>query len=126
MNSDKKFELLHTTQIVNPHCTILDDYTKVDSNTCTSIVSSSTNFSLELTNTQIWTLYFDGFGNKEGPSVGCLPIDPHGNKMMLICCLEFDCTNNVIEYEALLQRLKKSLDLQGKSIEVFGDSQIVI
>ena len=50
LNLDKKFELLLTTQIVEPHCTIVYTYTKVDSSTCTGIVS---NFSLEITNPHI-------------------------------------------------------------------------
>ena len=45
--------------------------------------------------------------------------------MMIACCLEFECTNNVAEYEALVQGLRKALDLQVKYIEVFKDSQIV-
>ena len=102
MNSNKQSEPLHTTQIVEPHYTIVDDCTKVDSNTCTYIISGSTNFSLGLTDPYIWTLYFDGSRNKEGAGVGCLLIDLHGNKMMLTCFLEFDCTNNVVEYEALV------------------------
>ena len=44
---------------------------------------------------------------------------------MIACHLEFECTNNVAEYEALLQGLRKALDLNIKCIEVFGDSQIV-
>ena len=48
-NSNKQSELLHTTQIVDPHYTILDDCTKVDSNSCKNLVSSSSNFLLELT-----------------------------------------------------------------------------
>ena len=50
---EKQSELLHTTQIVKPHCTIVDTCTKVDSNNCTNIVSSSTNFSLELADPNI-------------------------------------------------------------------------
>ena len=70
-------------------------------------------------------LYFDGSRNKEGEGVGCLLIHPHGNRMMITCNLEFECTNNVAEYEALMQGLRKALDLQVKCIEVFEDSQIV-
>ena len=55
----------------------------------------------------IWTLYFDGSTNKEGVGAGFLLIDPHGNRMMIACCLEFESTNNVVEYEALLQGLGK-------------------
>ena len=80
---------------------------------------------LELTNPNIWTLYFDGFRNKEGASVGCLLINPDGNIMMIACRMEFEHTKNVVEYEALMQRLRKELDVQVKCIEVFRDSQIV-
>ena len=45
---------------------------------------------------------------------------------MLACLLEFNCTSKIVEYEGLIQGLKKALDLQVKCIEVFGDSQIVI
>ena len=125
-NSYKQSELLHTTQIVEPHYTIVDNCTKVDSNTCTDIVSSSTHFYVELIGPHIWTLYFDGSRNKEGSSVGCLHINPHGNKTMLACRLEFDCTNNVAKYESLVQVLRKASNLQVKCIEVFSDSQVVI
>ena len=46
-NLDKQFELLHTTHIVKPHCTIVDSCTKLDFNNCTDVFSSSTNFSVE-------------------------------------------------------------------------------
>ena len=82
-------------------------------------------FLLELTGPNIWTLYFDGSKNKEGAGVGCLLIDPHVNKTMIACHLEFECTNNVVEYEALKQGIRKALDLQVKCIEVFGESQIL-
>ena len=45
---------------------------------------------------------------------------------MITCFMEFECTNNVAEYKALTQGLKKASDLHAKCIEVFGDSQIVI
>ena len=69
-------------------------------------------------------MYFDISKNPQGVDVGCLLIDLHGNRTMITCHLEFECTNNVAEYEALVQGLKKALDLQVKCIEVFGDSQI--
>ena len=108
---NKQSELLHTTQIVKPHCNIVEDCTKSDTNNCKDLVSSSSNFLLELTDPNIWTLYFDRSRNKEGAGVGCLLIDLHGKKMMIACRLEFECTNNVAEYEALVQGLKKALDL---------------
>jgi ribonuclease HI len=67
-----------------------------------------------------------GLNHDEGVGVGCLLIDPKGNKTFIACRLEFDCTNNIAEYEALLQGLKKAIDLDIKSLVVFDDSEIVV
>jgi ribonuclease HI len=75
---------------------------------------------------QIWSLYFDGSKSKEGAGAGCIIIDPTGNKTLLTCRLEFECTNNVAEYEALLQGLRKALDMCIQNLIVFGDSEIVV
>jgi ribonuclease HI len=48
-----------------------------------------------------------------------------GNKTLIACRLEFDCTNNVVEYEALIQGLRKAIDLKVKKIKVIGDSEII-
>ena len=105
-------ELLHYAQIVEPNCTLVD--------------ITSTNFCIEITDPNLWTLYFDSSKNKEGAGVGFFLIALHENRIQLACCLEFECKNNVDEYEALIQELWKSIDLNIKCLEVFGDSQIVI
>jgi ribonuclease HI len=75
---------------------------------------------------QIWTLYFDGSKSQEGSGAGCILIDPKGKQSFLSCRLEFECTNNTVEYEALVQGLKKSIDLNIKELKVFGDSEIIV
>eukprot|EP00253_Pinus_taeda_P033995 PITA_33995 len=45
---------------------------------------------------------------------------------MLSCRLEFECTNNTVEYEALVQGLYKAIGLNVQYLKVFGDSEIVI
>ena len=70
-----------------------------------------------------WHLYFDESRSKEGAGVGCMLLDPAGNKFMLSYRLEFLCTNNTAEYEALIQGLKKELDLKVKVLIAFGDSE---
>eukprot|EP00253_Pinus_taeda_P027969 PITA_27969 len=45
---------------------------------------------------------------------------------MLTCRLEFDCTKNRAEYEALVQGLYKAIGLDVKYLKFFGDSEIVV
>jgi hypothetical protein len=75
---------------------------------------------------QIWSLYFDGSKSKEGAGAGYVIIDPVGNKTLMACRLEFECTNNTTEYEALLQGLRKALDMNIQNLTVFGDFEIVV
>jgi ribonuclease HI len=75
---------------------------------------------------QIWSLYFDESKSKEGADAGCIIIDMAGNKTLIACRLEFECTNNTAKYEALLQGLKKDLDMNIQNLFVFGDSEIVV
>ena len=44
----------------------------------------------------------------------------------MACRLEFECTNNIAEYEALLQGLRKALDMHIQNLVVIGDSEIVV
>ena len=53
-------------------------------------------------------------------------MDPKKNKHFLSCRLEFECTNNTTEYEALVQGLKKAIELKVKNMKVYGDSEIVV
>jgi ribonuclease HI len=67
---------------------------------------------------QVWTMYFDGSKSQEGLGAGCILIDPKGKKNFVSCILEFECTNNIVEYEALVQGWKKSIDLNIKELKV--------
>ena len=40
--------------------------------------------------------------------------------------MEFECTNNIVEYEALLLGLRKAVDLKFEHIKVFGDLEIIV
>ena len=75
---------------------------------------------------EIWSLYFDGSKSREGVGVGCVLIDPKGNKTFIACRFEFECTNNTTKYESLLQGLKKALDLDVQNLVVFDDFEIVV
>ena len=49
-------------------------------------------------------------------------IDAKKNKHFLSCRLEFECTNNIAEYEALVQGLRKAIELKVENLKVYGDS----
>ena len=46
----------------------------------------------------------------------------------IICSykLYFDCTNNILEYEALIMGIEKSIDLKVKNVYIYGDSELII
>jgi ribonuclease HI len=125
--SDKQYELLHSNQIAELNNTLVDysNDASIDSSSCTLLNSSFTNTCTQLTNHNLWTLYFDVSRNKHGEDAGCLLIHPCGIRTYFSCHLESKCTNNDAKYEALTQGLRKAIDLKVKSIEVFGDSQLV-
>ena len=77
-------------------------------------------------NSSTWTLYFDGAKSKEGARAGFLLVDPQGNKTCIACRMEFNCTNNTVEYEALIQGLKKAIDLDIKELIAYDDSEIIV
>ena len=59
-------------------------------------------------------------------TVGCVLVDPKKNKYFLSCRLEFECKNNIVEYEALVQGMKKAIGLEVKNLKVFGDYEIIV
>ena len=67
------------------------------------VVSNSNSIGVE----SFWILYFNGSKTLEGSGARCVLIDPEENKHFLSCRLEFECTNNIAEYEALIPRIKK-------------------
>lgn len=51
---------------------------------------------------------------------------PIQKKHIVSSCLEFECTNNVAKYEALLLGLQKAINLNVVVLKVVGDSEIVV
>ena len=98
----------------------VENFSQTDDSKCVSFLYDPVNTSL------FWKLYFDGSKSNEGSGAGCVLISPEGNKTMITCRLEFDCTNNTAEYEALVQGLYKEIGLNVKYLQVFGDSEIVV
>jgi hypothetical protein len=54
---------------------------------------------------ETWIMYFDGLVMKEGAGVGLVFISPLGGRMEYLVRLHFPASNNVAEYEALINDL---------------------
>jgi ribonuclease HI len=67
-------------------------------------------------------MYFDGACSKEGSGAGIVFISPTQEVIPMSYKLEFDTTNNISEYEALLLGLKAAKDMGIDKLSVFGDS----
>ncbi|XP_030927277.1 uncharacterized protein LOC115953662 [Quercus lobata] len=75
---------------------------------------------------EAWKLYFDGAVNQYGNGIGVLLITPDGSHMPLAIKLNFEATNNMVEYEACITGMEALRELGVKEAEVFRDSMLVI
>ena len=71
-------------------------------------------------------MYFDGSVAKIGAGAGVYIISPIRDFKALSYKLNFECTNNVAKYEALLLGLNALKDMGAKRVQVMGDSKLVI
>jgi ribonuclease HI len=65
-------------------------------------------------------MYFDNLVMKEGASVGLVFISPLGMRMEYLIRLHFLASNNITEYEALINGLRITVDLGIKFLEIRG------
>jgi ribonuclease HI len=77
-------------------------------------------------NTYVWKMFFDGASYKEGVGVGVVFISPTQEIISLSYKLEFETTNNVAEYEALVLGLRDAKDMRIEEITVFGDAELIV
>jgi ribonuclease HI len=73
-----------------------------------------------------WTLFFDGSARQQVCGAGVVLIDPSGDQVKYMVLLEFNATNNMAEYEALIFGLLATLSLGIRQLLVKGDSQLII
>jgi len=71
---------------------------------------------------ELWTMYFDGSFIKTGARAGLLFISPLGVHMRYVIRIHFAASNNVAEYEALVNGLKIAIELGIRRLDVRGDS----
>jgi hypothetical protein len=75
---------------------------------------------------ELWTMYFDGSLMKIRAGAGLLFISPIDVHLQYVVRLHFVVSNNVAEYEALVNGLRIAIELGVKRLDVRGGSQLVI
>ena len=71
-------------------------------------------------------MYFDGSLMKKGTGAELVFISPLGVRMRYMVCIHYPSSNNVAEYEALINGLRIAIELGIRRLDVRGDSQLVI
>jgi ribonuclease HI len=75
---------------------------------------------------ELWTMYFDGSLMKTGAGAGLLLISPLGKHLRYVLRLHFPASNNMAEYESLVNGLRIAIELGVRRLDARGDSQLVI
>ena len=75
---------------------------------------------------EYWMMYFDGLLMKKGTGVGLVFVSPLGVRMRYMVRIHFLSSNNVAEYEALINGLCIAIELGIRWLDVRGDNQLVI
>ncbi|WRX28546.1 Reverse transcriptase domain - like 10 [Theobroma cacao] len=73
-----------------------------------------------------WKMYFDGASNVLGHGIRAVLISPNEKYYPATARLNFNCTNNIAEYEALVMGLQAAIEMKVSTIDVYGDSTLVI
>jgi ribonuclease HI len=73
-----------------------------------------------------WTLFFDGSARNKKARAGVVLIDPNGEEVKYMVLLDFEATNNMAEYEALIFGLTVAQSQGVRELLVKGDSQLII
>ncbi|KAI5349399.1 hypothetical protein L3X38_002286 [Prunus dulcis] len=73
-----------------------------------------------------WMMFFDGSACKDGAGAGVVFVSPERHVLPYSFSLSELCSNNVAEYQALIMGLQMAVEMKISSLEVYGDSMLVI
>jgi ribonuclease HI len=89
-------------------------------------ITEHRDLSIDLLEITPWALFFDGSSCGKGGGVVILLISPRGEMFEFAIPIQPTVTNNQAEYEALLKGLQYLKEAKAVSVEVYGDSELVI
>jgi ribonuclease HI len=71
-------------------------------------------------------MYFDGSFTLNGVGGGIVLISPKGDRLIYVIRVHFCATNNMVEYEALVNGLRIAAELGVHRLYTRGDSELVV
>jgi ribonuclease HI len=74
----------------------------------------------------MWHMHIDGSCSSEGNGVGIIVYSIVGKINIFFYRLEFGCTNNVTEFEALLLGIENAYNLDCGHLTIFGEFELVV
>jgi ribonuclease HI len=89
-------------------------------------IDLNSNGSCNLVSIYPWKLFFDGSACREDQGVGVILVSLRGAIFEQSVHLEYFCTSNQAEYEAILLGMKILSSMGVKSVEAFSDSLLVM
>ena len=73
-----------------------------------------------------WVIQVDGSSTQHAGGIGVVLQSLEGDKLKHKTRLQYQITNNEVEYEALFKGLELAKSVEARSILVLGDSQLVM
>ena len=73
-----------------------------------------------------WIIHVDGSSTQHAGGIGVVLQSPEGDRLKQKVRLQYQTTNNEVEYEALLKGLELAKSVEANSILILGDSQLVM
>ena len=77
---------------------------------------------LTVVDQEYWTMYFDGSLMKKGTGAELVLVSPLGVRRRYMVHIHFPSSNNVAEYEALINSLRIAIELGIRWLDVWDDS----
>jgi hypothetical protein len=74
----------------------------------------------------MWKMFFDRASSAEGADTEVVFISPCQEIISLSYKLEFEATNNVARYEALILGMRSAKEMGIKEIAIFGEAELII
>jgi ribonuclease HI len=73
-----------------------------------------------------WSMYFDGSFTLNSAGGCVVLVSPKGDRLLYVIRLHFRATNNVAEYEALVNGLRITAELGIQRLYIRGDSKLIV